>query len=314
MGNGSNSETSSAGIKAATALSAAIFLWGLNFVAAKFTVAQINPFAMVFLRGVLAAGILAAVVKSAGHSFFQLLRHWRLVLPLALTGIVGNQIFFLHGLEHTTASHSSLISTLNPIITMILAAVLLQERVTARRIIGILLAFTGAVMLATEGKLSLEGEYLYGDLVSLLGTACWALYTVLSKPVVARLGARRTMAVTYFVSLFVTIPLCVVPFAFQPWEKVSPLGWISFSYIVVFATVFGFLLHQYALRQLPAALVAAFNYALPVIAAAFAVLLLGEILNPQFFLAALFIFSGLVIARRRRIKGRVQEVIPGRGP
>jgi len=190
--------------------------------------------------------------------------------------------------------------SLVPIFTAILAFLLIAERISLPRVIGIGIAFAGALILASEDGLSFESRFLLGDLFVLGAAVCWSLYIVLSKPLVERVGAIGTLTLVITLGIPLALPLTILPAIAQPWREVTPLGYASIAYIVLGGTFAGLLCYQFALKKLPASMVALFSYTIPVIVAVFSVVLLGETLSPVFFAAAALIFAGLLIAHVKR--------------
>ena len=276
---------------------AANVIWGFNYIPAKVALTQVSPFALLLIRLAISAPLCLVVLWARGVSLSDLFRHWREGVRLALFAVLGSQVFFLLGLSRTMPSHASFIYALLPIFTAVLAIFLIRERVSFRRASGIVIAFAGAFILTSEGGLTLDSKYLMGDLLTLAGAVAWACYTVLSKPVVARLGSMRTITLVFAFGLPMTLPLTVVPALTQPWLKVDALGWASVAYFVLLGTFLVNLIFQAAVKRLPATLVAVFSYFQPILATLFSVLLLEEELTFQFVVAAVLILTGLVTAR-----------------
>ena len=293
------SEGSKDGIAAATlAVAAANALWGFNYIATKTALAQIDSFALLLLRFLFVTPLLYLVVRRRGGSLKALLHNWREALLPAL-GMVASQLFYLIGLNYTSPSHSALMYTLLPVFTAILALVLINDRISAIQTLGIAIAFVGAFILAAEDGLTFESRYLLGDLITLLAVVGWALFTVLSKPLTARIGSINTLMLMFAVGVVLVVPLTIVSAVGQDWAAVSPLAWGGAAYLILCGTLSAYLLYQYSLKRLSAAIVAAFAYSQPVLAALFSVLLGIEVLSIKFYIAAALIIAGLAIAHRK---------------
>lgn len=288
-------------IKGTSMLAAAMLIWGLNFVITKIALVDIAPFPLMLFRHTLSTFSFIGILVVRGINVFDLTRkHWKKILPLGILGIVFNQLFFLWGMNHTSPSHSALMFTIMPIFSSIFALFILKEKITFFRWVGIALAFSGAVWLATDGKLNLDSSYLYGDLITIGAVVAFALFLVLAKPVLEEVGVIRTLGVAYLLSSPFILVVCLMPALEQDWSSISTESWLSALYLVVFGTVIAYLCHQYALKRLPAALVAAFAYSQPILAAIFSVIILGETLPASFYLAAALIIGGLMIARKKQ--------------
>lgn len=288
--------------KGSLAISLAGLLWGFNYVNAKFAISEIDPFALTLLRMVVATPLFFVVLTVARRPARGALRDWKTFLPLGLTGVAASQLLWIYGLQHTTPAHSALMFTLLPVFTAVLAIFLLGEKVSPLQGVGIGTAFAGAALLATEGGISLEQGYLAGDLLTLGAVFTFSLYTVLSKPVVAAYGTRRTLALTYLYSLPFVVPFTLLPMLEQDWGagRVTALGWAAVLYLIVFATVGTSQLHQYSLKHLPSTKVAIFFNLQPLFAAIFSVALGFERLSWGFLIASALIFAGLVVFRLKK--------------
>lgn len=286
--------------RGAAAISVAALLWGFNYVNTKFALGQFDPFALTLVRVAVSTLFFRFALILARKRPLKFREHWRSFLLPSIFGIVGAQLLWVYGLEFTTPSHSALMFTLMPIMTAILAAVILGERLSLLQYAGIVVAFAGAVTLATEGGISFASDYLYGDLMTLAAFFCFALYTVLSKPLVLRHGPNRVLALNYLISLPFLLPFTLLPALEQSWagDGITPLGWGALAYLVLFATIGTSHLHQYSLKHLPSTTVAVFANLQPVFAAAASVALGFEQLSSTFYLSAALIFLGLLLFRR----------------
>src|SRR5262252_7730722 len=100
----------------------AMFLWGLNYSFAKIAVQQIDPFAVALIRVLVSTPLLFIVLARNPLSLSA--ADLRTALPLGLSGVLANQIFFITGIRRTTPGHSSLVVALLPIVVVLLANVM----------------------------------------------------------------------------------------------------------------------------------------------------------------------------------------------
>jgi drug/metabolite transporter (DMT)-like permease len=114
---------------------------------------------------------------------------WFGLLLIGLFGVTLNQVFFLIGLSRTSVVHSVLIISITPILVLVIASAMGQERVTARKAIGMLIAVSGVAILTSLPSPSRQqgpGPSITGDLFIFLAGLTFALFTVLGRKVSAR--------------------------------------------------------------------------------------------------------------------------------
>lgn len=202
---------------------------------------------------------------------------------LAVCGLFGvcmNQLLFFHGLNLTSPINASIIMTANPIMVLILASLLIRERVNARKITGVILGAAGAVMLILSGSSELaDGGSLLGDTFIFINALSYALYLVLVKPL---MNKYKPLTVIFWVFLFGSI--LVVPFGFQgattiPWEEMPTDVISGIIYVIIATTFLAYLLNIYALKTVTASVSSSYIYLQPATAMFFA------------FLAATFFYT-----------------------
>ena len=102
----SRAPTPPSAASALAAIGATTLLWGLNFSFAKMAVEEIDPFAVALVRVLVATPLFFAILARGTGPVLPSLDELRLALPLGLTGVLANQIFFMVGIRRTTPAHS----------------------------------------------------------------------------------------------------------------------------------------------------------------------------------------------------------------
>ncbi|WP_158553356.1 DMT family transporter [Peribacillus saganii] len=163
-----------------------VFVWAGNYLARQFLLTELSPlFLSAFSLTVVAIFFfsLALVTKS----FVRLKRNEIVILCLAsLIGLVANQIFLFTGLRYSTATNASLIFSLAPLITAVLANIFLKEKITRKMILGSVIAIIGIYLV-----LSINGhfEFNFGDLLLLGGTATFSCNMIFVRLLSGRLSS-----------------------------------------------------------------------------------------------------------------------------
>jgi len=259
------------------------------------------PLVFAYLRVLGSALILNALV----HDRTPLTRpdSWKLA-GYSMLAVVLNQSMFLAGLALTSAHVAAILITTIPAFTLAVAIGIGRERATAMKVGGIALAAAGAlVVVAGEG---FEGarKSLIGDLLIIGNSFCYSWYLVLSKPMMARLTARRVIARMFAVGAILMLPLCAWPMMQQQWRDIPARAWLGLALVILGPTVAAYLLNAWALANAESSLVATYSYLQPVMTIFLAAIFLGESIGTVAIAATLMIFTGIYLAGRpKELKG-----------
>jgi drug/metabolite transporter (DMT)-like permease len=272
-------------------------IWGGSYSAIKATQPFFPPLAFAAFRCAAAAAVLAAVAWPAGalRPRFRP-RDWGRVVLLGLLGTTLFHVLVVTGVHHTSPAHAAILVALSPLFAALLARLLLGERLGARRLGGIGLAFVGVVAIVTRGG---GGTMSWlGDLLSLGASLAWALYTVFGKPLLTR---ATPLAVTTWAGILGALPL--LPFGLPGlaevrWGELSTARWLLIAYLSAGTIALANLLWYWALARWPTARVVAFSNLIPLVATAIAVVAGQEALTPALGLGALAVLCGVVVAQR----------------
>jgi drug/metabolite transporter (DMT)-like permease len=257
--------------------------WGANLAVVKLLLAVMEPLLVSVLRMAVAAVAVAAVVavqvgreRMAWPRLSR--RQWGALGGCGFLMVYLNQLFFTQGVAGTAAANAALIIALNPLISSLLAAVLLRDRLTPRRIAGVALGFSGvaAVVLHRPG-MALGGAGL-GDLLVLCSVTTWVLGGVIVQRLARGIDPLLISAVLNVIgTVLLLLHLALRPAALA-WAP-ERIGWQTGALVVVsglLATALGGIVWNRALMVLGVARAALYAYWVPIFGVGFAVALLGE--------------------------------------
>lgn len=221
---------------------------------------------------------------------------------LALIGNTVYQLFFINGIALTTATNSALILATTPVFIVFFGAVLKVEKITSRIVQGVILSFTGVVMIILgSGKpLTITDQSLIGDLLIIANPICWSIYTVLSKPMLREYSPLKLTAVTMALG---TVPLVLVSIpslSTENWAAISTNAWLSLAFSAVFAIAIGYTLWYTGVSRIGSARTALYDNLVTVFAVASAWVLLSESMTAIQIIGAFLVFVSLYVARRNR--------------
>lgn len=253
-----------------------VLIWSFNFIIAKVALRHFEPLTLASFRVLLSTLLLAPVFfLRPGRATFGR-ADAKTFLLLGLLGVAINQVFFTVGLNFTSVAHSALIIGMGPIYVLLLAWLQGLEALTWRKLAGMLVAFSGVIVLATEHGFSLQGGTLLGDLITLSGSWAFAFYTVLGKKVARKYDSVDMNFFNYLVGAGLILPVAVRQALLLDWSRPGLEGWAALGYMAALASVASYLIYFWALRHLAASRLVAFSYLQPVMATLLGVLLLGE--------------------------------------
>jgi drug/metabolite transporter (DMT)-like permease len=202
------------------------------------------------------------------------------LFSLGLTGVFLYNWVFFTGLKLTTASNGALIVAINPLLTAVLSALWLKEKVRPVQAAGLLLSLFGVTLVIARGSLDVIRNLSFnqGDLIMLGAPLCWALYSILGKKVLA---SFTPLAATAYAALFgaaLLIPAAVLEQLAKggPLPQFSWMGWLAILQLALLGTVVGFVWWYEGVQLIGTARAAAFVNLVPVFGMLLAALILQE--------------------------------------
>lgn len=280
-------------IKTYLALILVSLLYGINYNIVKTIVPEyVGPFGFIVYRAGISAIIFWSIYVFLQEKINWKQDGWRLML-CGLTGIAINQLLFFKGLSLTTAVNGSIIMTLTPIMVLIWAGILIKERITPIKILGILLGLVGALIIINKsGGIQSSGNW-QGDLLVFINGASYACYLVLVKPLMANYRPITVITWAFTFGLIFIIPVgWKQAIAIFPVELPTNIWW-AVVYTIIGVTVVIYLVNVWTLKRVNASVVGSFIYLQPIFATITAVVFFREIFLWDHILASLFVFAGV---------------------
>lgn len=284
-------------VKAHIALLFVSLFYGMNYSIAKIVMDDnyIQPLGFILLR-VSTATILFWIFHALFVKEKVAFKDFGLLILCAVFGIAINQMFFFMGLARTTPINASLIMTINPILVLISSALLIGEKVTVRKMIGILIGCVGAAWLITYGKrVNFESEGLLGDLLVLINATSYAIYLVIVKSLIKKYHPITVVKWLFFFGFFMVLPFGWKDLSTVQWTAFTLPVWLAVVYVLIFTTFVVYLLNAYALSIVNASTVSIYIYLQPLVASITAILMQKDILTLPKILAGLLIFVGVYL-------------------
>ena len=274
------------------------FSWGLNQVAIKVSNVGYNPMLVIVLRSAL-GGLL--VFLWCRWRAIALFRGDGTLWPGVAVGVLFGLEFILifAGLEYTSAARSALMVNTMPFWMLIGGHFLLGEKVTVHKLIGLVLAFAGVVLIFSDDPSVLGPQAIWGDLLCLLAGLLWAVTVLLIKGTrLSQASAEKTLLYQLFGSALLALPF--VPLYGPLLRDVTALATASVVFQTVFIVAFTYVLWFWLVRHYPASGLSSFTFLTPAFGVILGGLLLDEPLTARIFAALALIAVGLVLVNRPR--------------
>lgn len=219
---------------------------------------------------------------------------------LSIFGVSLNQLLFIGGLSLTKAANTSLLAVTIPIFTLLVSAVVGTERLRGAKVLGIILAAAGVILLIDPSKASFSSQTTLGDLMIIVNSLSYGIYVATSKEVITRNGAFRSMMWVFIFASVICVPLGAYSLSSVDLLAVDQTIWWLVIYVAVVATAGPYLLNAFAISKVDPSIVAVYIYLQPMIGFVLAVIFLGEKLGMNFVVAAVCVFAGVYLTTRRK--------------
>lgn len=290
-------------LKVHGALLTVAIIYGSNYSISKVAMSVLPPFALVFVR-MLVAGVLFWIL----HRFTlqEKIESRTDFLRLAVCGLFGvavNQMMFLYGLSLTSPINSSVIMTNTPILVLIISSILLKEKITLQKGIGVLLGALGAVMLIGGTQFEFSSENAKGDSFILINAISYGLYLVFVKPLMKKYETLTVIKWVFLFGFLIALPFTWQDFIGVNWSALGWETWASMAFVVFGATFSVYILNAWALQFVNPSVVGVYIYVQPILATAIALYFgQGELTWSKVGFAGLIFIGVFLVIKKRKEK------------
>lgn len=223
------------------------------------------------------------------------------ILLASILGMCVNMLAFFRGLELSTPINSGIIITLSPVLVLILSYFFLKEKVTLKKIIGILIGFSGAVFLIlNSSKTGINAPNIpLGNSFFLLNASAYAGYLIVIKPLTSKYNIFTLMKWLFLIGLVLSTPITFNQFIEVNWTELPWFAIWRMAYVVIGTTFLTYLFNIYALKTLSPTTVGSFIYLQPIITIGFALITGNDVLDTTKLFSCLLVFIGIYLVSIR---------------
>ncbi|MAX01871.1 MAG: EamA family transporter [Flavobacteriaceae bacterium] len=219
------------------------------------------------------------------------------IIFASILGMCINMLAFFRGLELSTPINSGVIITLSPVLVLILSYFFLKEKITVKKILGILIGFSGAVFLIlNSSKTGINAPNIpLGNSFFLLNASAYAGYLIIVKPLTRKYNIFTLMKWLFLIGLILSTPITFNQFIEVKWTELPWFAIWRMGYVVIGTTFLTYLFNIYALKKLSPTTVGSFIYLQPIITILFALITANDTLDTTKILSCILVFIGVYL-------------------
>lgn len=284
----------------------AALIYGVSYTVAKDVMPlHIKPYAFIILRVLGATILFWAISVFAKKEKIDRQDYLRIFLA-AIFGAAFNMLTFFKGLSLTSPINASVIMLTVPIVVLLLSTLILKEKVSLKKILGIAIGLCGAFVLIVYGQSINSGENpLLGNFLVFVNASLYSFYLIIVKRLTDKYHPLTFVKWIYTFGLIMVIPFGFSELQEVQWQSMSTDILLKAGFIVVFTTFFTYLFNLFALTKLKPTTLSIFIYLQPVIASIYALLTNSDSLSVVKILATLLIFTGVymvtIVSRPKQV-------------
>lgn len=281
----------------------AVFFWSINLIIASSFATSLMPMEIAFGRWLIAGVILLFIArKNVKESFSDLLRHWKLVLALAVTGMVFDNTLVYYAGRTASAIDMGLLDVTGPIFLVFLSRIFLKTPITGRQWLGLAVALFGVTVIILNGNfIRLKNfQFVPGDFLMLLNTFSFAVYSFLQYKRPPQISQSAMLAATAVVGAVILLPLMLLTTPPALLRRFNGEDLAVIFYLGVFNSVLSYLAWNSALAAIGNVKTSIIYYLLPLFSGVEAYLFLGEKLYSADFIGGILVIGGIALVSLKR--------------
>jgi drug/metabolite transporter (DMT)-like permease len=285
----------------------ASLMWSGQGTAVKILDRQLGPIAITFLPFFVTTlffiFLLLRMRRANPNVAKPSLQDWIQFVVAGVAGQVLAQLGMTWGISKSLASNGAILNLLIPVISAVLASLMLKERLTPLRITALLIGLVGVILLsASDLRESSFGQmrFLTGNILIFGGCLGSSFYNVYCKGLMHKFKEIEILIFSYITASIASIPLFiwVEPFHFRVFLTLDWKSWAAFAFLAFFMYGASMLLFFKALQHLDVTTASTSLYLVPVFGVVLAFVLLGEHLNPLAVLGAAVVLGATLLVMK----------------
>ncbi len=278
---------------------AAYAIFGFNIIVCKDLTSGniVSPMALFCIRSI-GAGLIFWLISLFMPAEKVEKRDYLKIFAASIFGFFLTQITFLMAISEITPMDCSIVSSMSPIYTMFIAAIVLREPITLKKAGGVLLSFVGIIYLilnSTRASGNVAESSVTGIALMIINSICFSLYLGMFKPTISKYSVITFMKWIFLFSTTISLPfaskeIITLEYSTLPTSFIGEL-----SFLIIFATFITYFLIPIGQKRIRPTLVSMYSYVQPIIAIAISTYIGMDTLSWQKILAATTVFAGVIL-------------------
>jgi drug/metabolite transporter (DMT)-like permease len=287
-------------------LALANLMWASQGVAVKVLDPHLGPIAITFVPFWLTTLLLVPVllrVRRDPRAEKPRARDWAAFAVAGVCGQVLAQLGMTWGITKSLVSNAAILNLLIPVISAVLASILLREKLTLLRGVSLGIGLAGVLLMSVQDlrqSALLDSRMLAGNLLILAGCVGSAFYNVYCKGLMRRFQEIEILIFSYIFASLASIPMLIFvePLRLSAFAQFDGKAWMAFAFLAIFMYGVSMLLFFHVLQFLDVTVASASLYLVPLFGVALGVALLGERLSPIALIGAAVVLCATVLIMR----------------
>jgi drug/metabolite transporter (DMT)-like permease len=292
-------------------LSLTALFWSLNWVIGRAIVGHVTPFALTYIRWIVALALMLPFAWPAIRAHKDVIRReWKMIAWLGFWGTGLHNVFAYSGLQYTTATNGVILNSSVPIMIIVLGWLIYRDTITRLQSLGVAISMLGVFAILTRGDPGVLANFQLnkGDVIVVVGMVFWAAYTVFLRHKPVGLPGLALLACCATVGVALLTPLFVIEMVFLDGRiELTPATLAAMLYVGIFPSFVGYIFWNRGVAEVGPNISGIFMHLMPVFGSLLAWLFLGERIQLFHIVGIALILSGITLTTR----GRRAEPEPG---
>jgi len=283
-------------------LSLTAFFWSLNWVIGRAIVGHVTPFALTYIRWIVALSLMLPFAWPAIRAHKDVIRRdWKMIVWLGFWGTGLHNAFAYVGLQYTTATNGVILNSSIPILIILLGWLIYRETITRLQALGVAISLAGILVIISRGDPAVLAsfEMNQGDLIVLFGMVFWAAYTVFLRMKPAELPGLTLLACCGVVGVTLLFPLMLFELLFLGGRvEFTAATMAAMLYVGIFPSFVGYVFWNRGVQEVGPNVAGIFVHLMPAFGAILAWLFLDERIYLFHVAGIALILAGIALTTR----------------